>query len=129
MRCEALRALCCAPPSDVLSCESWCVLRKNLCAALTEPDLSVSPGQLHLFSLVAAHVLLINVKHSFNWTVRVSGLFKHFTFHYMGLMVAKQTQDTIRIFFLILSFIFKLSFSKAAKWFIVSWSLLILSPA
>eukprot|EP00064_Thunnus_orientalis_P020508 superscaffoldBa00005672_g20646 len=32
--------LCCAPPSDVLSCESWSSLRRNLCAALTEPDLS-----------------------------------------------------------------------------------------
>ncbi|XP_013888840.1 protein broad-minded isoform X2 [Austrofundulus limnaeus] len=45
VRCEALHALCCAPPSDVLSCESWCVLRKNLCAALTEPDLSESVMQ------------------------------------------------------------------------------------
>uniref|UniRef100_A0A1A7WNH0 Protein broad-minded n=1 Tax=Iconisemion striatum TaxID=60296 RepID=A0A1A7WNH0_9TELE len=40
VRFEALRALCCAPPSDVLSCESWSVLRRNLCAALMEPDLS-----------------------------------------------------------------------------------------
>uniref|UniRef100_A0A3Q3B1D3 Protein broad-minded n=1 Tax=Kryptolebias marmoratus TaxID=37003 RepID=A0A3Q3B1D3_KRYMA len=40
VRCEALRALCCAPPSDVLSCESWSVLRKNLCVALSDPDLS-----------------------------------------------------------------------------------------
>lgn len=40
MRWEALQALCSAPPSDVLSCESWSNLRRNLCAALTEPDLS-----------------------------------------------------------------------------------------
>uniref|UniRef100_A0A1A8I4K1 Protein broad-minded n=1 Tax=Nothobranchius kuhntae TaxID=321403 RepID=A0A1A8I4K1_NOTKU len=40
VRFEALRALCCAPPSDVLSCECWSVLRRNLCAALVEPDLS-----------------------------------------------------------------------------------------
>ncbi|XP_036003093.1 protein broad-minded isoform X3 [Fundulus heteroclitus] len=40
VRRETLQALCCAPPSDVLSCESWGTLRRNLCAALTEPDLS-----------------------------------------------------------------------------------------
>ncbi|KAJ0026787.1 hypothetical protein NQD34_017787 [Periophthalmus magnuspinnatus] len=40
VRWEALQALCSAPPSDVLSCESWSSLRRNLCAALTEPDLS-----------------------------------------------------------------------------------------
>uniref|UniRef100_A0A8C4ECP3 Protein broad-minded n=1 Tax=Dicentrarchus labrax TaxID=13489 RepID=A0A8C4ECP3_DICLA len=40
VRWEALQALCCAPPSDVLSCESWSSLRRNLCAALTDPDLS-----------------------------------------------------------------------------------------
>uniref|UniRef100_A0A3Q1J5H0 Protein broad-minded n=1 Tax=Anabas testudineus TaxID=64144 RepID=A0A3Q1J5H0_ANATE len=40
VRWEALQALCCAPPSDVLSCESWSSLRTNLCAALTDPDLS-----------------------------------------------------------------------------------------
>ncbi|XP_014851708.1 PREDICTED: protein broad-minded isoform X2 [Poecilia mexicana] len=40
VRREALQALCCAPPSDVLSCESWSTLRRNLCSALTEPDLS-----------------------------------------------------------------------------------------
>ncbi|XP_068564606.1 protein broad-minded isoform X2 [Cebidichthys violaceus] len=40
VRWEALQALCCANPSDVLSCESWSSLRRNLCAALTDPDLS-----------------------------------------------------------------------------------------
>ncbi|XP_032398929.1 protein broad-minded isoform X1 [Etheostoma spectabile] len=40
VRWEALQALCCAPPSDVLSCESWSSLRRNLCAALTDPGLS-----------------------------------------------------------------------------------------
>ncbi|XP_043963365.1 protein broad-minded-like [Gambusia affinis] len=40
VRREALQALCCATPSDVLSCESWSTLRTNLCSALTEPDLS-----------------------------------------------------------------------------------------
>ncbi|XP_070782053.1 protein broad-minded [Enoplosus armatus] len=40
VRYEALQALCCAPPSDVLSCESWSSLRRNLCAALADADLS-----------------------------------------------------------------------------------------
>ncbi|XP_054474046.1 protein broad-minded [Anoplopoma fimbria] len=40
VRWEALQALCCANPSDVLSCESWSSLCRNLCAALTDPDLS-----------------------------------------------------------------------------------------
>ncbi|XP_047244018.1 protein broad-minded isoform X4 [Girardinichthys multiradiatus] len=40
VRREALQALCCAPPPDVLSCESWSTMRRNLCAALTEPELS-----------------------------------------------------------------------------------------
>lgn len=47
VRWQALQALCCAPPSDVLSCESWSGLRRKLCTALTEsdPDLSVSSEQ------------------------------------------------------------------------------------
>ncbi|KAM4522649.1 protein broad-minded isoform 1-T2 [Odontesthes bonariensis] len=40
VRHDALQVLCCAPPSDVLSCESWSILRRNLCAALIEPDLN-----------------------------------------------------------------------------------------
>ncbi|XP_069580309.1 protein broad-minded [Brachyistius frenatus] len=48
VRWEALQALCCAPPSDVLSCESWSGLRRNLCAALTEPDLGDTV--LHFFA-------------------------------------------------------------------------------
>uniref|UniRef100_A0A3Q2DIE3 Protein broad-minded n=1 Tax=Cyprinodon variegatus TaxID=28743 RepID=A0A3Q2DIE3_CYPVA len=56
VRREALQALCGAPLSDVLSCESWNTLQANLCAALTEPDLSVSP---HLLVALTVHVLLI----------------------------------------------------------------------
>ncbi|KAL3052190.1 hypothetical protein OYC64_004859 [Pagothenia borchgrevinki] len=40
VRWEALQVLCGAPPSDVLICESWSSLRRNLCDALTDPDLS-----------------------------------------------------------------------------------------
>uniref|UniRef100_A0A3Q3WXC1 Protein broad-minded n=1 Tax=Mola mola TaxID=94237 RepID=A0A3Q3WXC1_MOLML len=48
VRWQALQALCAAPPSDVLSCESWSSLRRNLCAALTDPDLSDTV--LHFFA-------------------------------------------------------------------------------
>ncbi|XP_026174854.1 protein broad-minded isoform X1 [Mastacembelus armatus] len=50
VRWEALQALCCAPPSDVLSCESWSSLRRNLCAALTEPDPNLSDNVLQFFA-------------------------------------------------------------------------------
>uniref|UniRef100_A0A8C1GEF3 Protein broad-minded n=1 Tax=Cyprinus carpio TaxID=7962 RepID=A0A8C1GEF3_CYPCA len=42
LRLEALQSLCYAPPSDVLSCESWTGLRRNLSAALTDPDPELS---------------------------------------------------------------------------------------
>ncbi|XP_029352515.1 protein broad-minded [Echeneis naucrates] len=50
VRWEALQALCCAPPSDVLSCESWSSLRRKLCAALTEPDPDLSDNVLLFFA-------------------------------------------------------------------------------
>uniref|UniRef100_A0A3B5B6K5 Protein broad-minded n=1 Tax=Stegastes partitus TaxID=144197 RepID=A0A3B5B6K5_9TELE len=50
VRWEALQALCCAPPSDVLSCESWSSLRRNLCVALTEPDPDLSENVLQFFA-------------------------------------------------------------------------------
>ncbi|XP_030577927.1 protein broad-minded isoform X2 [Archocentrus centrarchus] len=50
VRWEALQALCCAPPSDVLSCESWSSLRRNLSAALTEPDPDLSDNVLQFFA-------------------------------------------------------------------------------
>uniref|UniRef100_A0A671MIM7 Protein broad-minded n=1 Tax=Sinocyclocheilus anshuiensis TaxID=1608454 RepID=A0A671MIM7_9TELE len=42
VRLEALQSLCYAPPSDGLSCESWTGLRRNLSAALTDPDPELS---------------------------------------------------------------------------------------
>uniref|UniRef100_A0A671QM44 Protein broad-minded n=1 Tax=Sinocyclocheilus anshuiensis TaxID=1608454 RepID=A0A671QM44_9TELE len=42
VRLEALQSLCYAPPSDVLSCENWTGLRRNLSAALTDPDHELS---------------------------------------------------------------------------------------
>ncbi|CAK6983514.1 protein broad-minded, partial [Scomber scombrus] len=50
VRWEALQALCCAPPSDVLSCESWSSLRRNLCAALSESDPDLSENVLQFFA-------------------------------------------------------------------------------
>ncbi|KAM9354123.1 protein broad-minded [Pholidichthys leucotaenia] len=50
VRWEALQVLCCAPPSDVLSCESWSGLRRNLCVALTEPDPDLSDNVLQFFA-------------------------------------------------------------------------------
>ncbi|XP_060947669.1 protein broad-minded [Limanda limanda] len=50
VRCQALQVLCCAPPSDVLSCESWSSLRRKLCAALTEPDPDLSDNVLQFFA-------------------------------------------------------------------------------
>ncbi|KAJ8355919.1 hypothetical protein SKAU_G00187130 [Synaphobranchus kaupii] len=50
VRWEALQSLCCAPPSDVLSCESWSSLRRNLSAALADPDPNLSDKVLRFFA-------------------------------------------------------------------------------
>ncbi|KAG8434406.1 hypothetical protein GDO86_012686 [Hymenochirus boettgeri] len=38
VRKEAMETLCSAPPSDVLKCECWNVLQKNLTLSLADPD-------------------------------------------------------------------------------------------
>ncbi|XP_061900849.1 protein broad-minded isoform X1 [Entelurus aequoreus] len=50
VRKKALQALCCAPPSDVLCCESWNHLRQNLCAMLIEPNTDLSDNVLQFFA-------------------------------------------------------------------------------
>ncbi|XP_067097847.1 LOW QUALITY PROTEIN: protein broad-minded [Osmerus mordax] len=50
VRWEALQTLCCAPPSDVLSCESWSGLRRTLSAALADPDPDLSDKVLRFFA-------------------------------------------------------------------------------
>nr|XP_014349915.1 PREDICTED: protein broad-minded isoform X2 [Latimeria chalumnae] len=50
MRQEALQTLCCAPPSDVLNCESWITLRKNLTVALSDPDSALSDKILRFYA-------------------------------------------------------------------------------
>ncbi|XP_077600350.1 protein broad-minded [Stigmatopora nigra] len=50
VRRDALLALRHAPPSDVLSCESWTRLRQNMAAALIEPDGELSDHVLQFFA-------------------------------------------------------------------------------
>ncbi|XP_056150177.1 protein broad-minded [Lampris incognitus] len=50
VRWEALQALCCAPPADVLSCESWSSLCRNLSVALCDPDPDISEKVLQFFA-------------------------------------------------------------------------------
>uniref|UniRef100_A0A4W4ESN2 Protein broad-minded n=1 Tax=Electrophorus electricus TaxID=8005 RepID=A0A4W4ESN2_ELEEL len=50
VRWEALQLLCCAPPSDVLSCENWSGLHRNLSAALSDPDPDLSDKVLRFFA-------------------------------------------------------------------------------
>ncbi|KAK0148832.1 Protein broad-minded [Merluccius polli] len=50
VRWEALQKVCCAPPSDVLSCESWSSLRTSLSAVLDDPDPDLSDKVLKFFA-------------------------------------------------------------------------------
>ncbi|XP_029113476.1 protein broad-minded isoform X2 [Scleropages formosus] len=50
VRWEALQLLCCAPPSDVLSSESWYSLCRSLSAALADPDPELSEKVLRFFA-------------------------------------------------------------------------------
>ncbi|XP_041109032.1 protein broad-minded [Polyodon spathula] len=50
VRWDALQTLCCAPPSDVISCESWTILRKHLSAALADPDSALSDKVLRFYA-------------------------------------------------------------------------------
>ncbi|XP_028653624.1 protein broad-minded [Erpetoichthys calabaricus] len=50
VRWEALQTLCSAPSSDVLNCESWGSLRKNLSAALADSDSAMSEKVLRFYA-------------------------------------------------------------------------------
>ncbi|MBN3303274.1 BROMI protein, partial [Amia calva] len=50
VRWDALQTLCCAPPSDVLSCESWSALRRSLCSALADADPAFSDKVLRFYA-------------------------------------------------------------------------------
>ncbi|KFU90712.1 Protein broad-minded, partial [Chaetura pelagica] len=50
VRQEALQTLCCAPPSDILSSESWPQLRKHLTMSLSDPDAAFSEKILRFYA-------------------------------------------------------------------------------
>ncbi|XP_073428300.1 protein broad-minded isoform X1 [Dendrobates tinctorius] len=50
VRKEAMQTLCSAPPSDVLNCECWNVLHKNLTVALADPDSTFTERILHFYA-------------------------------------------------------------------------------
>ncbi|KFP88784.1 Protein broad-minded, partial [Acanthisitta chloris] len=50
VRQEALQTLCSAPPSDILSSESWPDLRKHLTVSLSDPDASFSEKILRFYA-------------------------------------------------------------------------------
>ncbi|KAM3934335.1 protein broad-minded [Leptodactylus fuscus] len=50
VRKEAMQTLCSAPPSDVLNCECWSVLHKNLTLALADPDSTFTDRILRFYS-------------------------------------------------------------------------------
>ncbi|KAM9317399.1 protein broad-minded [Gastrophryne carolinensis] len=50
VRKEAMQTLCSAPPSDVLICESWSVLHKNLILSLADPDSTFTEKILRFYA-------------------------------------------------------------------------------
>nr|DBA26619.1 TPA: hypothetical protein GDO54_010859 [Pyxicephalus adspersus] len=50
VRNEAMQTLCSAPPSDVLNCESWSVLHKNLTLSLADPDSTFTERILRFYA-------------------------------------------------------------------------------
>lgn len=50
VRKEAMQTLCSAPPSDVLNCESWSVLHKNLTLSLADPDSTFTERILRFYA-------------------------------------------------------------------------------
>ncbi|XP_063773307.1 protein broad-minded isoform X2 [Pseudophryne corroboree] len=50
IRKEAMQTLCSAPPSDVLNCECWHVLHKNLTLSLANPDSTFTERILRFYA-------------------------------------------------------------------------------
>ncbi|KAM4693395.1 protein broad-minded [Discoglossus pictus] len=50
IRKEAMQTLCSAPPSDVLNCESWNILHKNLTLSLADPDSAFTDKILRFYA-------------------------------------------------------------------------------
>ncbi|KAM8953734.1 protein broad-minded [Pelodytes ibericus] len=50
VRKEAMQTLCSAPPSDVLNCECWNILHKNLTLSLADPDSAFTEKILRFYA-------------------------------------------------------------------------------
>ncbi|XP_063299536.1 protein broad-minded isoform X1 [Pelobates fuscus] len=50
VRKEAMQTLCSAPPSDVLNCECWNILHKNLTLSLADPDSTFTEKILRFYA-------------------------------------------------------------------------------
>ncbi|XP_053317262.1 protein broad-minded [Spea bombifrons] len=50
VRKEAMQTLCSAPPSDVLNCECWNILHKNLTHSLADPDSAFTEKILRFYA-------------------------------------------------------------------------------
>ncbi|KAM4771016.1 protein broad-minded [Rhinophrynus dorsalis] len=50
VRNEAMQTLCSAPPSDVLKCECWNILQKNLTLSLADPDSTFTEKILRFYA-------------------------------------------------------------------------------
>ncbi|XP_059368287.1 protein broad-minded isoform X2 [Carassius carassius] len=94
VRLEALQSLCYAPPSDVLSCESWTGLRRNLSAALTDPDPELSDKVLQFFAKTFASSPL-NVTKDIYSTIAKS-LEAHFLYHKLSFPSGSTSIDANR---------------------------------
>ncbi|KAJ8009026.1 hypothetical protein DPEC_G00084570 [Dallia pectoralis] len=94
VRWEALQALCGAPPSDVLSCESWSDLRRNLSAALADPNPELSDKVLHFFAKTFSSSPL-NVTREI-YTSLAKSLESDFRLHKLGLPTGSPGIDVTR---------------------------------
>ncbi|XP_022517701.2 protein broad-minded [Astyanax mexicanus] len=94
VRWEALQSLCCAPPSDVLSCESWTGLRRNLSAALADPDPDLSDKVLRFFAKTFSSSPL-NVTREI-YTSLVESLESDFMYHKIGFSTESAGVDVNR---------------------------------
>ncbi|XP_041951920.1 protein broad-minded isoform X1 [Alosa sapidissima] len=94
MRWEALQSLCCAPPSDVLSCESWTGLRRNLSAALADPDPDLSDKVLRFFAKTFSSCPLSVTREIY--TSLAKSLENDFLYHKVSFPVATDGMDATR---------------------------------
>ncbi|TRY89906.1 hypothetical protein DNTS_034232 [Danionella cerebrum] len=94
VRWEALQSLCYAPPSDVLSCESWSGLRRNLSAALNDPDPELSDKVLQFFAKTLSSSPLNVTKDIYASIAKT--LEAHFLYHKLSFPSGSTTIDANR---------------------------------